>query len=290
MNRVFSPDSIMWKIVRHRAILLHGPAAAVLQIAHPRIALGVMEHSRFEDAPLKRLMRTLDAVYAIAFGSEDEARAAARVVAARHARVKGDAAAHGVEGPPTYAADEIELLMWVVATLVWSSVGGYERSVGRLTIEEKESFYRDMRVFGTYFDLPIDYGPRDWRAFQDYFDRTIADPMLGSHAISRCVAWAVARPRTPWWLFLAGHPITFIFSEILPPAVRDRLGFRRTLLSRLNLALATVAFRLLARWMPDRLRFVEEYRRARRGERSVSRVTPTQSDVPARLSSQINAA
>jgi len=289
VNRVFSPDSIMWNIVRHRAILLHGPAAAVLQIAHPRLGLGVLEHSSFEDAPLRRLMRTLDATYAIAFGSDDEARAAARVVAARHARVKGDAAAHGVDGAPTYAADEIELLMWVVATLVWSSVGGYERSVGQLTLDEKESFYRDMRVFGTYFDLPIDYGPRDWRAFEEYFDRMIADPMLGSHAVSRRVAWAVARPRTPWWLFLAGYPITFIFSEILPPAVRDRLGFRPTFFSRVNLVLATMAFRLLARWMPDKLRYVEEYRGARRGDRSVSRVTPTQSSAIC-LSSPSNAA
>jgi hypothetical protein len=50
--------------------------------------------------------------------------------------------------------------------------------------------------------------------------------MIGSHEVSRRVAWAVARPKTPWWFRLAGYPITFVFSEILPPPVRDRLGFR----------------------------------------------------------------
>src|SRR5687768_17013319 len=140
---VFPPDSAMWKIVRHRSLLLHGPAAAVLQIAHPRVGLGVMEHSRFADSPLGRLERTLVAVNTIAFGTHEEAAAAARRVARRHSTVAGDAAAHQVPGPPRYSVDEMDLLMWVVATLVWSAVGGYERTVGTLTDDEKENFYRD---------------------------------------------------------------------------------------------------------------------------------------------------
>src|SRR5688500_20311912 len=97
---VFAPQSAMWKIVRHRSLLLHGPAAAVLQIAHPRVGLGVMEHSGFAESPLGRLERTLVAVNTIAFGTRDEADAAARRVAGRHKAVNGDAAAHGVPGPP----------------------------------------------------------------------------------------------------------------------------------------------------------------------------------------------
>lgn len=254
----------MWKIVRHRAILLHGPAAAVLQIAHPRIGLGVMQHSNFEDAPLDRLDRTLSAVYAIAFGNTDEATRAARGVANRHAVVTGDASSHNVPGPARYTAAETDLLMWVVATLVWSAIGGYERAVGRLTSDDKERFYRDMRTLGAYFALPTEYGPQSWPEFQRYFDAMINDPLLGSHEVSRRVAWAVARPRTPWWFRLAAYPITFIFSEILPHQVRDRLGFRRTIVSRINLAVATIALKLFARFAPNALRFVPQYRHARR--------------------------
>jgi uncharacterized protein (DUF2236 family) len=254
----------MWKVVRHRAILLHGPAAAVLQIAHPRVGLGVMEHSRFADAPLDRLHRTLDAVYTIAFGSAEEARAAAAKVARRHASMRGDAAVHGVAGPPTYDAGEIELLMWVTATLVWSAVGGYERTVGPLSDDEKDRFYRDMRVLGTFFGLPTEYGPQSYRDYLDYFGRVVGDPLIGAHAVSRRVAWAVARPRTPWWFRLAGLPITFIFSEILPPAVRDRLGYRRTIFSRCAIVATTKALRLFARFAPRRLRLVPQYRSALR--------------------------
>jgi uncharacterized protein (DUF2236 family) len=261
---VFAPDSAMWKIVRHRSTLLHGPAAAVLQVAHPRVGLGVMEHSRFADSPLGRLERTLIAVNTIAFGTYAEAEAAARRVARRHRFVSGDAAAHQVPGPARYSVDELDLLMWVVATLVWSAVGGYERIIGPLSDGEKESFYRDMRVFGTFFNLPREYGPQTYEQHLAYFDGVIADELIGSHEVSRRVAWAVARPRTPWWLRIVGVPITFIFSEIIPPPVRDRLGFRSTRWSRFAYRAATMSLRLFARVAPDVLRFDPYYRRARK--------------------------
>jgi uncharacterized protein (DUF2236 family) len=260
-DRVFPPDSVMWKVVRHRSILLHGPAA-VLQIAHPRIGLGVMEHSRFTDSPLGRLERTLDATYAIAFGTRDEAAAAARRVAARHSTVRGDAAAHQVPGPATYSTDELDLLMWVVATLVWSAVGGFDRSVGWLSDDEKDAFYRDMRTLGTFFGLPRDYGPQTYGEYETYFAAVVADESIGSHDVSRRVAHAVARPQTPWWFRLSGRPIGFIFSEILPPPVRDRLGFRSTVFSRVALSLATFGLRVFERIGPDFLRFEPRYRRA----------------------------
>jgi uncharacterized protein (DUF2236 family) len=264
---VFAPDSAMWKIVRHRSILLTGPAAAVLQIAHPRVGLGVMEHSRFAESPLGRLERTLIAVNTIAFGTHDEAAAAARRVGRRHSTVSGDAAAHQVPGPVRYSVDELDLLMWVVATLVWSAVGGYERVVGRLGDEEKESFYREMRVFGTFFGLLREYGPQSYREYETYFDDVIADPLIGSHEVSRRVAWAVARPRTPRWLRVVGAPIRFMFSEIIPGPVRDRLGFRSTAFSRFACRVATVSLRVFAWVAPDFLRFDPYYRRARRRAR-----------------------
>ena len=119
-----------------------------------------------------------------------------------------------------------------------------------------------MRVLGTFFDLPVDYGPQTYRQYLDYFDRVISDPSIGSHEVSRKVACAVARPKTPWWFRLAGYPITFIFSELLPPPVRDRLGFRRTIFSRCALALTTVGLQIFARFGPRWLRFVPQYRRA----------------------------
>src|SRR5205823_10410912 len=89
--RIFAPESMVWRICRERATLLHGPAAAVLQVAHPRIALGVLDHSNFKEAPTARLHRTLDAVYSMAFGTSEEAEAATDGVARIRERVRGDA-------------------------------------------------------------------------------------------------------------------------------------------------------------------------------------------------------
>lgn len=38
---VFAPDSAMWRINRERFVLIGGPAAAILQAAHPSVAFGV---------------------------------------------------------------------------------------------------------------------------------------------------------------------------------------------------------------------------------------------------------
>ena len=144
--------------------------------------------------------------------------------------------------------DELDLLMWVVATLVWSAVGGYERIVGPLSDDEKESFYRDMRACSGRFSRCLArVRPQTYAEHLEYFEGVIADSLIGSPEVSRRVAWAVARPRTPWWLRVVGVPITFIFSEIIPPPVRDRLGFRSTRSSRFAYRAATLSLRLFAR-------------------------------------------
>ena len=50
-NFVFSRESEVWRVNRHANGLLFGPAAVLLQIAHPRVAQGVVDYSDFrEDA------------------------------------------------------------------------------------------------------------------------------------------------------------------------------------------------------------------------------------------------
>jgi uncharacterized protein (DUF2236 family) len=197
-ERIFSADSMLWRICREHAILLHGPAAAVMQIAHPRIGLGVLQHSDFQTAPLARLMRTLDAVYTMTFGTRAEVLAAAQGVREIHRRVSGDAAAHDVPGKPLYSAFEPDLLMWVIATMIMSSVDGYERAVTTLSGDQKQEFYSEMRQLGTLFDLPGDYGPQTWHDFLLYWHDQLASPELGSHPISRQGRrgpWRVQRAR-----------------------------------------------------------------------------------------------
>jgi uncharacterized protein (DUF2236 family) len=242
---------MLWRICRERVILLHGPAAAVLQVCHPRVAVGVREHSDFRRAPLSRLRRTLDAVYAIAFGTETEAQRVARRLAGVHARVPG--------------ANDPELLMWVLATLIMSAVEGYERCVAKLSDDEKRQFYDEMRTFGEFFDLPGEYGPQCWRQFVGYYESMLADASIGSTDVSREVAWAVMEPARPVWLGLTNPLTHFLFSEVLPAAVRQRLGLRSNLFSRALMRWITLLSPSAVRWLPGWIRYCKQYRRALRG-------------------------
>src|SRR5262245_6020249 len=263
-DRIFSADSMMWRVCREHAILLHGPAAAVMQVAHPRIGVGVLEHSDFQSSPTARLDRTLDTVYTIVFGTRSEAQAAAQRVHGIHERVNGDASWHGIPGDERDSAIELDLFMWVIATMIVSSIDGYERAVGRLSEGQKQEFYRDMRTLGTFFDLPAEHGPSDWKEFVAYWEQQLARRELGAHPVSRKVAWAVARPRRPWWLWVGSWPVMFMFTEIIPEPVRGRLEFSSTWLTRTALGIATWGLRVFVKIAPRRVRFVPHYLRAMR--------------------------
>ena len=86
----FSPDSMMWRINRERVVLLGGASAALLQVAHPQVAMGVAAHSRFHSDSIGRLRRTLDAVYTVAFGNAGEVGRVRAAVARAHGPVQGE--------------------------------------------------------------------------------------------------------------------------------------------------------------------------------------------------------
>ncbi len=58
-DRIFSPDSLFWQINREGLMVLSGPRALLLELAHPLVAQGVVDHSNFRARPLGRLFRTV---------------------------------------------------------------------------------------------------------------------------------------------------------------------------------------------------------------------------------------
>ncbi|MDP9429253.1 MAG: DUF2236 domain-containing protein [Actinomycetota bacterium] len=119
---MFGPGSEVWRIGRERVLLLAGPAALLMQIAHPLVAAGVDEHSDFRIRPLHRLRATLDATLTMTFGDRDQAAEAAARIRSRHRRVTGctrDAVGAFPAGTG-YRADDPQLARWVVAILVWT--------------------------------------------------------------------------------------------------------------------------------------------------------------------------
>lgn len=251
---VFAPDSLIRRVSRENAILLGGPAAAILQVAHPVIGAGVARHSRFREDTLGRLHRTLAAVYTVAFGTREEADRLREHVAAVHRPVRGTE-------PVTYDAADPEAQMWVLGTLIAVGTEIYEALIAPLTEEEREFHYQDMRVFGEYFGLPRSYGPGDRVEFDRYYAEMLADERLGSLEESAEVARAIVAPGKPLWLAVAGWPTRQMVMETIPAPVRERLGFRSTVGGKAVVRAAEGVLRGLIPALPGRVRYCGAYLR-----------------------------
>src|SRR5205085_2778584 len=157
-----------WRVNREGVLLLGGGRALLLQVAHPLVAAGVAQHSNYREDPWGRLYRTLDTVTTIVFGTRDEAREAAERLNRVHSRVTGEAE----DGTP-YEANDPELLMWVHATLVDTSLLVYTNYVGELTRGERERYYEEQKRLGEMFGIPLEQQPDDYAAFNRYVDEVV---------------------------------------------------------------------------------------------------------------------
>src|SRR6185295_12002332 len=80
VSGLYPEDSITRRINRENILLLGGGRALLMQLAHPKVAAGVDEHSDFRSHPVRRLRRTILMTMAIVFGDRDTALGAARTV------------------------------------------------------------------------------------------------------------------------------------------------------------------------------------------------------------------
>lgn len=223
----YGPGSRMWRINREAVLLGAGPTALLLQLAHPLVAEGVAHHSAFEADPARRLRNTLRTTLAMVFGDGPTAEAAVRRLNHVHAPVRGavaDPAARVLA--ERYRAMDPQLLLWVQATLIWTSVQAYRRWVGPLTAADLDAFWAEARQVGTRLGIPLAESPADWPAFEAYWATTLAfaGPIhvtSTGRRLGRLVVQAPI-PLVPAWL--AGV-MTLPALDLLPDRIRDEYGF-----------------------------------------------------------------
>lgn len=211
----YGPDSMMWKINREAVLLGAGPAALLLQVAHPLIAQGVAHHSTFEQDPWRRLHGTIRTTMDLVFGDGVHAERAVKRLNTVHAGVRGE----------NYRAMDPRLLLWVQATLIVTSVAAYQRWVGPLSAGEREQFWQEARAVGTRLGIPLSASPADWPALERYWQKMLADdgPVHAS-ATARRLARLIVRPPFP---FVPG-PLVDLAAlpglALLPPRLRTEFG------------------------------------------------------------------
>jgi uncharacterized protein (DUF2236 family) len=225
----FTDDSMLRIVQREMAVALAGPRALLMQAAHPVAFAGFFEATTMLAEPYDRLQRTARVLSAIAFGTREQADAATRPVRAVHRRVHGTLrhdAGRFPAGTP-WRADDPELLLWIIATLVDSNLLVYQRYVRRLSRDEREAYWQDFRRLAKLFGLPYKDSPKDLRAFEDYVTAMLGsgDLHVGEKARQLAVE-IVMRPPVPRRALPLIELANQITVGLLPPTVRRQYGLR----------------------------------------------------------------
>jgi uncharacterized protein (DUF2236 family) len=255
----FTDDSMIRRVQRESALALSGPRTLLMQAAHPVAFAGFFAHTGALDEPYERLQRTVRVLGLIGFGDKEQAQKATRRVRAIHRKVHGElpeAAGRYPAGTP-YAADDPELLLWILACMADSALVVYQRYVRSLSRAERDAFWQDYKVVGREFGLR----QRDMPDAIEDFEAYMADMVTGDHLFVTPQARELAlqivmRPPVPLRARPAVEVANFVTVGLLPPPVRRLYGLSwdpaRALVLRGG---AEYAKRVVVPLLPDRLRY-----------------------------------
>ncbi|MDP1820523.1 MAG: oxygenase MpaB family protein [Acidimicrobiales bacterium] len=216
MTDRFPKGSVVRRVNLEPAIMFGAGRALLLQLAHEAVAQGVEEHSDFKGNPFKRLLGTLEAMYAVVYGSEELARGVGRRIQWIHTFVVG----------PTYSANDPANLMWVHATLADTALRCYTELVGPLSPADAETYYQEMTRVAEVFGVPRDQQPATLAEFEAYVDEQIA--AMDVTAVGRDLASFILDPKLPFGLHLPLRPLLaaqrMLTLGALPAPIRSQLG------------------------------------------------------------------
>jgi uncharacterized protein (DUF2236 family) len=212
------PDSVHWRIYKNPVALgIGGVAAVLLEFADARIRSGVWDHSTYRADPIGRSQRTGIAALVGVYGPASAARQVIGGVNRMHAQVKGT-----TPDGEAYTALDPELLDWVAATAEYGFLTAYDRFVQPLSDADKLRFYGEgaglARLYGVKH---APRSPQDFLAMMEqraarFEPHAIVDEFIGIIQSGR------AAPILPGFLHRA---LARASISILPPLVRERLGF-----------------------------------------------------------------
>ena len=160
----FGPDSMMWKVNKEITVLFGGARALLMHAAHPLIAAGARQTSFYQRDPWKRLIRTLSLQNSVTFGSKNEADESAHRINKLHEVIKGNDEVTG----DVYDALDHEQLLWVHACLQISSIYFYEKTVKKLSVEEKNKYHKENMVAADLVLIDIDEMPQTHEELKEW--------------------------------------------------------------------------------------------------------------------------
>lgn len=247
----FGPETITWQLYREQLPLAGGVRALLLQVAHPAVADGVARYSQFKSDPFGRGYRTFRAMAMIYFGSKTQAEQTAKGLWRMHGAIRGEA-------PNAYSANDPELLLWVLATLVQTTLEVYSRMpLKDLPRDWKTRFYEESKVAAQLLGIPAEVYPTDLPAFERYFEAMLQGEILGSSPTCREVAQSIVQhPKVPKKL------ANLLATGWLPEPLCARLGISVHPNAEARLSRFLKRFFWVYRLIPKVLRWAPSYHQA----------------------------
>jgi uncharacterized protein (DUF2236 family) len=244
---------VLRRVASEPALILGGPRALLMQVAHPRIAAAVADRSDFQERPLLRLWKTLDAMVLLVFGTEDQRRSALEAVRRTHDRVHGRlrGAAGRFAAGSAYTAHDPEAQGWVLLTLADTCEVVLDRFVRPLDAREREALWADWRALGVAFGIPAHRLPASRRGYRARLREVLAGDTLAVTETTRALADAILRPRVPHLPRRTWAPVASLTTGLLPARLRAAYGLPLGRRERLECAIWTGTQRLTWRLVPS---------------------------------------
>ena len=259
----FGPDSMMWKVNKEITVLFGGARALLMHAAHPLIAAGARQTSFYQRDPWKRLIRTLSLQNSVTFGTKEEADESAHRINKLHEVIKGTDEISG----GYYDALDHEQLLWVHACLQISSIYFYEKTVKKLTTEEKDLYHRENTLAAEMVLIDSKKMPTTHEGLKQWvIDKSKEKDYLMMTDVAKDVFDIIGGGPVPTHIKPIWPFISFTAFNTLPKEFKDIYGIKETkfksILASFNLAMLRYTrpllppfFRLIApaRWAKQRI-------------------------------------
>jgi len=264
---LFSDESMLRRVHRERAVAISGPRALLMQAAHPLAVAGLLAHSSGLEEPYERLARTAELMDTITFGPREQAERQTRRVRAMHKRVSGEiseAVGPYPAGTP-YRADDPELLLWVLFTLIDSALVVYRKYVGSISRADEALLWEDYKVVGGLFGLERSEMPESLAELDAYRLEMLEGDSLHVNDWARERAREIVlEPPVPLAVRPLVEAVNFATISLLPDRIRGEYGFKPLPPLAVRRALVAGGAEYLKRavvpFLPSRLRLVPSAR------------------------------
>ncbi|MFN8052127.1 MAG: oxygenase MpaB family protein [Acidimicrobiales bacterium] len=249
-----APGSLLWRWAGDQRLGFTGLSTGILQLMHPGLGAGVVQHSAFFTEPWDRIIRSIPEIIGVVYDGPD-AEATGHRVRDYHGRIKG-VDAHGRR----YSALKPETFWWAHATFQYAVEQVADRfDTHRLTPAEREQLYREGVEWYRRYGVSLRPVPNDYEAFVERWNHYCTDVLEMTEAAERAVDMALHDkvqdiPGLPSWSAPIQREIVTPLLRLtaiggLPVSVRKRFGIPFGVAE-------TVQLRGLELWVRQNWRFV----------------------------------